>query len=120
MLCTNCKIKSFFSCVLGHTNFLDMNRCLLGGDQLTRKRLQDCKKLRLLSPDPVRRFIHIQPVIIELWHMKQDLLEVSAAWEMLATDVLQDGKRCNVSLKFHSSFVNLYFVKFGSLSVTCM
>ena len=55
---------------------LDQHKCILGGDQLTRKRLQDCKKLRNLAPDPLRKFVHLQPIVIELWHMKQDLLEV--------------------------------------------
>lgn len=56
---------------------LDLHKCIVGGDQLTRKRLEDCKMLRILSVDPLKRFVHLAPVIIELWHMKQDLLEVT-------------------------------------------
>lgn len=61
---------------VGNTETLDRERCIVGGDQLTRKRLQDCKFLRVLSNDPVKKFVHLEPIIIELWHMKQDLLEV--------------------------------------------
>jgi len=60
----------------GNTERLEEHKVIVGGDQLTRKRLHDCKKLRILSPDPVMKLSHLDPVVIELWHMKQDLLAV--------------------------------------------
>lgn len=50
----------------------------MGGDQLTRIRLKEAKALRGLSPDWKRRFEDLDHIVVELWHVKQDLLEV---WE---------------------------------------
>ena len=32
--------------------------------------------MRSLSPNPKKRFEDLDPIVIELWHVKQDLLEV--------------------------------------------
>jgi len=50
---------------------------VVGGDQLTHVRLAGAKELRRLSPNPVRRFCHLKTFVIEMWHTKQDLLEVT-------------------------------------------
>lgn len=49
---------------------------VLGGDMLTRERLQNAKNIRAMAPTAEGRFEHLQPVICELWHVKQDLLAV--------------------------------------------
>lgn len=49
---------------------------VLGGDQLTRVRLTESKALRILSRDPKKKFADLHPIVIELWHTKQDILEV--------------------------------------------
>ena len=49
---------------------------MVGGDQLTRVRLTSVKNVRLLAPDPRKRFSYVDPIVFELWHVKQDFLEV--------------------------------------------
>lgn len=61
---------------IGSTSKLDELKVIFGGDQLTRKRLDGCRHLRILGETPAERFDHIQPVVCEMWHVKQDLLEV--------------------------------------------
>ena len=61
----------------GSTDLLDQNRVVFGGDQLTRVRMQGAKKLRVMGTTPARRFEHLQPVVFEQWHNKQDFLHVS-------------------------------------------
>ena len=51
-------------------------KCPVGGDQLTRVRLQGSKKLRRLAPDPRSRFDDLHPIVCEMWHNKQDFLHV--------------------------------------------
>jgi hypothetical protein len=48
----------------------------VGGDQLTRGRLEEAKLLRALATSPKRRFDDLQPFVVELWHVQQDFLEV--------------------------------------------
>ncbi|KAH3843149.1 hypothetical protein DPMN_116657 [Dreissena polymorpha] len=48
----------------------------VGGDQLTRVRLEEAKNLRALATTPNKRFEDLHPFVIELWHTKQDFLEV--------------------------------------------
>ena len=50
---------------------------VVGGDQLTRVRLQEAKNLRNIAVTPKRRFEDLNPFVVEMWHNKQDLLEVS-------------------------------------------
>ena len=50
---------------------------MVGGDQLTRVRLQEAKNLRNIAVTPKRRFEDLNPFVVEMWHNKQDLLEVS-------------------------------------------
>jgi hypothetical protein len=55
---------------------MDKFGIVYGGDQLTHVRLAGAKQLRQLSPDKLKRFDHFNPFVIEMWHVKQDLLEV--------------------------------------------
>ena len=51
-------------------------RVIVDGDQLTRVRLTGAKNIRTLAPDPHKRFKPLLPFTIEMWHNKQDFLEV--------------------------------------------
>ena len=62
--------------VIGNTQVLNRNRAVLGGDQLTRERLQNVRNIRYMAPTPERRCDHLFPIVIEHWHVKQDLLSV--------------------------------------------
>ncbi|CAC5385324.1 unnamed protein product [Mytilus coruscus] len=53
---------------------LDRHGVVLGGDMLTRERLQNAKNIRLLALTTKAHFQHLAPVTCELWHVKQDLL----------------------------------------------
>lgn len=55
---------------------LDEFGVIASGDQLTKVRFEGAKKLRLMSPTTSGRLDHLRPVVIELWHLKQDYLEV--------------------------------------------
>ena len=50
----------------------------VGGDQLTKVRLQGAKALRAGALTDEDRFDHLHPVIVEMFHTLQDLLEVSS------------------------------------------
>ena len=50
---------------------------MVGGDQLTRVHLQEAKHLRNIAVTPKRRFKDLNPFVSEMWHYKQDLLEVT-------------------------------------------
>ena len=50
---------------------------MVGGDQLTRVRLQDAKNLRNIAVTPKRQFEDLNPYVVEMWHNKQALLKVS-------------------------------------------
>ena len=52
-------------------------KVVVGGDQLTRVRLQESKHLRNIAVNPQRRFEDLHPIVVEMWHNKQDLLDVS-------------------------------------------
>lgn len=62
----------------GNLEILRKFKVVLGGDQLTRARLQEAKNLRTISITPERRFDDLNPIVIEMWHMKQAFLEVSS------------------------------------------
>ena len=49
---------------------------IVGGDQLTRVRLDAVRALRAHAPDPQGRFDHLQAVVCEMWHNLVDLTEV--------------------------------------------
>ena len=51
-------------------------RVPIGGDQLTRVRLQGAKNLRLGAHLPKERFENLEPMIIELFHTLMDFIEV--------------------------------------------
>ncbi|KAL4220323.1 hypothetical protein ACF0H5_020730 [Mactra antiquata] len=61
----------------GRGQELDQLRVPVGGDQLTRVRLQGAKSLRAGAHTQSDRFDHLYPVIIEMFHTLQDFLEVS-------------------------------------------
>ena len=48
----------------------------VGGDQLTRVRLESAKRLRAGAHSSTERFEHLNPIVEELFHVQQDLLEV--------------------------------------------
>jgi hypothetical protein len=48
----------------------------VGGDQLTRVRLEGAKSLRKGAHTAVERFDQLNPFIIELFHTLQDFIEV--------------------------------------------
>ena len=50
---------------------------VVGGDQLTRVRLEGARRLRSHAPNPLKRLEHFHPIVTEIWHTKQDLLEVT-------------------------------------------
>ena len=52
----------------------------VGGDQLTRVRLQEAKNLRTLSVTPEKRYDDLYPIVCEMWHSKQDFLEVGSTY----------------------------------------
>ena len=48
----------------------------VGGDQLTRVRLDGAKNLRIGAHTAEERFDNLYPVIVELFHTQMDFLEV--------------------------------------------
>ena len=61
---------------LGTVDALDKYGVVAGGDQLTKVRFEGAKNLRILSRTSTGRLEHLRPIICELWHLKQDYLEV--------------------------------------------
>ncbi|XP_076116504.1 uncharacterized protein LOC143083974 [Mytilus galloprovincialis] len=59
----------------GDIKMLEKYRVVTGGDQLTKVRFAGAINLRLMSPTSTGRLEHVQPVVCELWHLKQDYLE---------------------------------------------
>lgn len=59
--------------ITGNLEILRKFKVVLVGDQLTRARLQEAKYLRTISITPERRFDDLNPIVIEMWHIKQDL-----------------------------------------------
>ena len=55
---------------------LDNLRTPVGGDQLTRVRLQGAKDLRARSLTAKDRLEHLNPIVVEMFHTLQDFLEV--------------------------------------------
>ncbi|KAH3815947.1 hypothetical protein DPMN_144486 [Dreissena polymorpha] len=49
----------------------------VGGDQLTRVRLDGAKSLRLGAHTKEERFENLCPVVVEMFHMQMDFLHVS-------------------------------------------
>ncbi|XP_014667952.1 PREDICTED: uncharacterized protein LOC106809399 [Priapulus caudatus] len=68
-------LQSMYDEVYGSADLLHECKVVIGGDQLTRVRLQEAKQLRMLSPSPKKRLVDLHPVVTEMWHVKQDLLE---------------------------------------------
>jgi hypothetical protein len=62
---------------------LDDLRIPVGGDQLTRVRLQGAKALRQGSHTPQERFDQLDPIIVEMFHTLQDFLEVGFNLSMI-------------------------------------
>ncbi|XP_076080521.1 uncharacterized protein LOC143051506 [Mytilus galloprovincialis] len=74
----------------GTVEMLDEFGVIASGDQLTKVRFEGAKKLRLMSPTTSGRLDHLRPVVIELWHLKQDYLEKTfkALYKMDSIDKL--------------------------------
>ncbi|XP_076071545.1 uncharacterized protein LOC143042924 [Mytilus galloprovincialis] len=77
------QLTEIFTLAHGNTDMLQKHGAVLGGDQLTRERLQNVKNIRFLALTPEGRFEHLNPIVIEHWHVKQDLL--SKAYKALYT-----------------------------------
>ncbi|KAL4220270.1 hypothetical protein ACF0H5_020677 [Mactra antiquata] len=69
-------LRRSYSVLLGSDELLKKNKVVVGGDQLTRVRFEEAKLLRALATSPKKRFDDLQPFVVELWHVKQDFLEV--------------------------------------------
>lgn len=61
---------------IGNSEILRKYQVVVGEDQLTRVRLQEAKNLRSISVTPERRYDDLNPIVFEMWHNKQDFLEV--------------------------------------------
>lgn len=62
----------------------------LGGDQLTRCHLDSAKDLRAGAHEKLERFENLTPILEEMFHVQQDLLEVETCTDML-TNVIDSG-----------------------------
>ncbi len=78
-------------------------------DQLTRVRLQSAKKARRGDDlDQSRLFENINPIVVAMWHMKQDFLEVHACFSMALYIIIKNFKLLNS--------MNMYFPIFNRLN----
>ncbi|CAG2227840.1 unnamed protein product [Mytilus edulis] len=66
---------SLFEKATGNTDALSNYKVIIGGDQLTKVNLQEVRNLRTLAPTDRKKLVDLQPVICELWHLKQDFVE---------------------------------------------
>ncbi|KAH3689028.1 hypothetical protein DPMN_191810 [Dreissena polymorpha] len=94
--CGRCqRIVSFVKTgITGSISLLRSYKVPGGGDQLTSVRIEEAKHIRSLATTPEKRFEHLHPFIIELWHIKQDFLEASCHGKQMVKEQLMD---------FHSS-----------------
>ncbi|KAK6175941.1 hypothetical protein SNE40_014314 [Patella caerulea] len=69
------QLTSLFTAAFGSLEILRKFKVPVGGDQLTRVRLQEAKNLRTLSVSPEKKFDDLSPIVCEMWHSKQDFLE---------------------------------------------
>ncbi|KAH3814500.1 uncharacterized protein LOC127835962 [Dreissena polymorpha] len=69
-------LSDYYHKAFGSEDVLHKFGVTVGGDQLTRVRLEEAKNLRALATTPNKRFEDLHPFVIELWHTKQDFLEV--------------------------------------------
>ena len=69
--------KFLNTCISGEAYKQGDVRVTLGGDQLTRVNLDSARALHAGTHTPLERFEHLSPVIEELFHVQQDLLEVT-------------------------------------------
>jgi len=72
----------------------------VGGDQLTRVRLQGAKALRDGSLASTDRLEHLNPVIVEMFHTLQDFLEVIYAVNFINT--------CTFIIKFSTKVYRVW------------
>lgn len=71
------RLMNFQICFRKHIDALRRYGVPVGGDQLTRVRLQEAKNIRSLAVTPERRYDDLHPIVCEMWHSKQDFLEVN-------------------------------------------
>ncbi|XP_052098920.1 uncharacterized protein LOC127733644 [Mytilus californianus] len=105
------QLKQLF---LGTTDTLTKYNIVVGGDQLTRVHLEGSKHLLLQALNPVNRFEHLNPVICEFWHLKQDFLEKLYKHQLYITKTLREQgtlayfrtllRRTDVNGKIKSNF----------------
>ncbi|KAL5017472.1 hypothetical protein ScPMuIL_007061 [Solemya velum] len=75
MDCYEDQLTKIYIAAFGNIDLLRKYKVPLGGDQLTRVRLQEARNLRTLSVTPEKRFDDLNPIVCEMWHCKQDFLE---------------------------------------------
>ncbi|XP_060578320.1 uncharacterized protein LOC132735396 [Ruditapes philippinarum] len=99
-------ISDLFVTAFGSEDTLHKYRVPVGGDQLTRVRLEEAKNLRTLATTPKKRFEDLHPFVIELWHTKQDFLE-KCYKELYSTKTLrQPGTLYHYKSKLQRTDVN--------------
>ncbi|XP_052675768.1 uncharacterized protein LOC128157314 [Crassostrea angulata] len=69
------QLTRLFENAFGNIDALRRYGVPVGGDQLTRVRLQEAKNIRSLAVTPERRYDDLHPIVCEMWHSKQDFLE---------------------------------------------
>ncbi|XP_053386739.1 uncharacterized protein LOC128550851 isoform X2 [Mercenaria mercenaria] len=90
----------------GSTELLNKFQVPVGGDQLTRVRLEEAKNLRTLATTPRKRFEDLQPFVIELWHTKQDYLEKCYKELFMGKSLRQSGTLYHYKSKLQRKEVN--------------
>lgn len=75
MDCYEDQLTRIYMGAFGNIDLLRKYKVPLGGDKLTRVRLQEARNLRTLSVTPEKRFDGLNPIVCEMWHSKQDFLE---------------------------------------------
>ncbi|XP_033748132.1 uncharacterized protein LOC117333109 [Pecten maximus] len=98
-------VCSWYSRV-GRGGELDHLQVPVGGDQLTRVRLQGAKNLVAGALTPKDRLEHLYPVIMEMFHTLQDLLEKLYKRFYSNTSGRERGTLCHMKILIERSNVN--------------
>ncbi|XP_048244381.1 uncharacterized protein LOC124126857 isoform X2 [Haliotis rufescens] len=100
------QLTELFTSAHGDQSALRELHVPVGGDQLTRVRLEGAKSLRALSPTPAKRFDDLGPFVIEWWHNKQDFLEKAYKALFSPRSIRQPGTLYFYKAKFNMTNVN--------------
>lgn len=95
------QLTRLFENAFGNIDALRRYGVPVGGDQLTRVRLQEAKNIRSLAVTPERRYDDLHPIVCEMWHSKQDFLEKCYKKFFWRKTFLKPGNSC--PLQDHSS-----------------